>query len=165
MSTDRISPTTDGRFFSPGEAMEAIERDGFNWCLVRKYFKFTDEWLSEGQYDKMLAVALASIENDVGKDILLDMLDLQYAVFLEQVALQKSMLGEAECEENCIAFGERVMAYLQANANHRPRTTYSRKSARTALLEIPPGQMIQRLLGESSAPASMRGTALQEHKA
>jgi len=149
-------------FFRPEDAMKAIEQDGFNWRLVRDYFRFTDDWLSEGQYEKMLELALASIENDEGRNVLLDMLDLEYAVFLEQVALQERMLGEAACDEDSVAFGERVMAYLQSNSNNRPGSNWSRKSARSALFEIPPGTLILRLLGESAAPAARDLTAQQE---
>ncbi len=140
-------------FVRPEEALAAIETNGFDWRLVRDYFRFTDDWLSESQYGKMLDLALASIESDEGRNVLLDMLDLEYAVFLEQVALQERMLGPVACEKESVAFGERVMAYLQINANSRPRSTSFRKSARTALLEMPPGQLIERLLGDSNAPA------------
>mgnify|MGYP003383349433 CR=1 FL=1 len=149
-------------FFRPEDAMKAIEQDGFNWRLVREYFRFTDAWLSEGQYGKLLDLALASIENDVDRNVLLDMLDLEYAVFLEQVALQERMLGQAACDEESVAFGERVMAYLQINSNNRPGSNRSRKSARSALFEIPPGTLISRLLGESAAPATRDFTAQQE---
>jgi hypothetical protein len=141
-------------FFRPEEAIASIERDGFNWRLVREYFRFTDGWLSEGQYSNLLEKALASIGNDAGRNTLLDMLDLQYAVFLEQVALQERMLGEAECDRESVAFGERVMAYLQFNANCRPDRSH-RKSARTALFEIAPGQLINRLMGSPDDPGQV----------
>ena len=111
-------------FSRPEDAMKAIEQDGFNWRLVREYFRFSDEWLSEGQYGKMLELALASIEGDEGRHVLLDMLDLEYAVFLEQVALQERMLSKADCDEGSVAFGERVMAYLQINSNNRPGSNW-----------------------------------------
>jgi hypothetical protein len=62
--------------------------------------------------------------------------------------LQSRMLGPEACEEESVAFGERVMAYLQINANCRPSSTSLRKSARTALFEVPPGRLIHRLLGD-----------------
>ncbi len=141
--------------------MSAIKQDGFDWRLVREYFRFTDEWLSEGQYGRMLDMALVSIGEVSSRNVLLDMLDLQFAIFLEQVALQEKMLGEAECAKESVAFGERVMAYLQINANSRPRSTSFRKSARTALLETPPGQLIHRLLGDLITSES-KGVAQQE---
>jgi len=150
MVANRFVRFGEAMFSRPEEAMTSIEQDGFNWRFVREYFRFTDAWLSEGQYGKMLELALASIGEDVGRNILLDMLDLEYAVFLEQVALQERMLGEKACEEDSVAFGERVMAYLQINANHRPLSGRSRKSARSALFEISPGMLIDRLLGDSS---------------
>jgi len=156
MTRDRFFLKRNGYFSNPNEALEAIQKYGLDWRLIREYFLFTDDWLSEGQYDELLATALVSINDDTGKDVLLDMLDLQYAIFLEQVALQERMIGEVACEEKSVAFGERVMAYLQINSNNRPATSNFRKSARTALFEIEPGQMIQRLLGGSQAPEPRR---------
>ena len=146
MALHRFSEDGTGMFFRPNEAIESINRHGFNWRWVREYFRFTDGWLSEGEYGRMLDAALTSIGNDVGRNTLLDMLDLQYAVFLEQVALQEQMLGPNACEEESVAFSERVMGYLQINANNRPDGLH-RKSARSALFEIAPGQLINRLLG------------------
>lgn len=151
MTRDRFFLKRNGYFSNPNEALEAIQKDGFDWRLIREYFRFTDDWMSEGEYDELLSAALASIADDAGKDVLLDMLDLQYAIFLEQVALQKRMIGKVACEEKSVAFGERVMAYLELNSQYRPSSTEFRKSTRTALFEIEPGQMIQRLLGGTEA--------------
>ena len=150
MATNRFMRSREPIFFHPEEAMASIEKDGFNWRLVREYFRFTDNWLSEGQYGKLLDLALNSIGHDEGRNVLLDMLDLEYAVFLEQVALQERMLGRDACDVERVAFGDRVMAYLQCNANYRPASGLFRKSARSALFEIPPGTLIRRLLGGSS---------------
>ena len=162
MTRDRFFLKRNGYFSNPNEALEAIQKDGFDWRLIREYFRFTDNWLSEGEYYELLAAALASIADDAGKDVLLDMLDLQYAIFLEQVALQKRMIGKVACEEQSVAFSERVMAYLELNSQYRPSSTEFRKSARTALLEIRPGQMIHRLLGGSEAPEPRRRIASVE---
>lgn len=139
-----------GEFNSPAEAMAAIEHDGFNWRLSRDYFRFTDSWLSESEYDRLLSVALRSIKVETNQNALLDMLDLQYAAFLEQVAIQERILDKDACIEESVAFGERVMAYLQINSNHRPISAPSQKSARTALFDIPPGQLINRLMGSQN---------------
>jgi hypothetical protein len=151
MPREQFSRKMGGRFSGSDAALEAIQKDGFDWRLVREYFRFTDDWMTEGEYDELLAAALSSIADAAGKDVLLDMLDLQYAIFLEQVALQKRMIGKVACEEKSVAFGERVMAYLELNSQYRPSSTEFRKSARTALLEIRPGQMIHRLLGGTEA--------------
>ena len=159
MTIDRFFLKRNGYFSNPNEALEAIQKDGFDWRLVREYFRFTDDWMSEGEYDELLAAALASIADAAGKDVLLDMLDLQYAIFLEQVALQERMIGKVACEEKSVAFGERIMAYLELNSQYRPSSTEFRKSARTALFEIEPGQLIQRLLGRSQAREPRRRNA------
>ena len=159
MTREQFSRKMDGHFSGSDAALESIQKDGFDWRLVREYFRFTDDWMSEGEYDELLAAALASIADDAGKDVLLDMLDLQYAIFLEQVALQKRMIGKVAYEEKSVAFGERVMAYLEINSQYRPSSIDFRKSARTALFEIEPGQLIQRLLGGSQAPEPRRRNA------
>jgi hypothetical protein len=134
-------------FLNPDDAIKSIEQEGFNWRLVREYFRFSDQWLSEGEYGRMLEIALAFMGDDDGRNALLDMLDLEYAVFLEQVALQEQMLGKVACEDERVAFSERVMAYLQINANNRPRSGEYLISVRSALLKTPPRQLIHRLLG------------------
>ncbi len=162
MVTRRFARFGEPMFLRPEDAMAALEKEGFDWRLVREYFRFTDDWLSEGQYGKMLDMALASLQNDEDRNVLLDMLDLEYAVFLEQVALQERMLGPAVCEEESVAFSERVMAYLQINANNRPSSTVFSKSARTVLLESPPGKLIHRLLGDLNTPVSKRITQQED---
>lgn len=154
MATNQFSRFGEPFFFRPDDALASIENEGFNWRLVREYFRFTDQWLSEGDYEKMLDKALASVGDDDGRNVLIDMLDLEYAVFLEQVALQEQMLGKLACEDENVAFVERVMAYLQINANNRPRSGEHRMSARSALLKIPPGQLIHRLLGNPDTSGS-----------
>lgn len=151
MPANRFTGFGEPTFRHPQEAIAAIERDGFNWRLVREYFRFTDDWLSEGEYNRLLGLALASIGDDEGRKILLDMLDLQYSVFLEQVALQEKMLKHTEDDRESVAFGERVMAYLQINSNHRPFSGGGRMSARSALFDIPPGTMVELLLGSQGS--------------
>jgi hypothetical protein len=155
----------------PEDEMESILQEGFDWRRIRDYFPFDDSWLSEGEYRRLLDTALKAITNPDDREALLDMLDLQYSVFLEQVALQDRILvriaGEkAEAEEalgaasarrsryhsieddvESAAFGERVMTYLQINSGYRRGTQMRRRSARSALLETLPGTLIDRLLG------------------
>jgi len=164
MQANRLGRFGEPMFLRPEDAMKAIEQDGFSWRLVREYFRFTDDWLSEGQYERMLELAMASIKSDTGRIALLDMLDLEYMVFLEQVAIQEQMLGKAACDEYSVAFGERVMGYLQINYNHRPQANWSRKSARSVLFGIPPGTLLPRLIGESSSSASSKITVYQEDR-
>jgi hypothetical protein len=135
-----------GHFDSPEEAIESVRRDGFDWRLLREYFRFTDDWLSEGAYDRLLSACLQAIGDDEDGSALIDMLDLQYAVLLAQGAVQDRLLNRRD-DEGGVIFGERVMAYLQLNATHRPRSLGRARSARSALLETPPGELIHRLLG------------------
>jgi hypothetical protein len=151
MVSDALWGRGDPVFRSGADALASVERDGFDWKLLREYFPFTDSWLSEGQYDKLVSACLRSIDEPDDQVAMLDMLDLQYAVFLEQVAVQERMLGHEDDEEaSPIAFGERVMAYLQINHNHRPDFGVGYRSARSALLETPPGHLIRRLLGKAA---------------
>jgi hypothetical protein len=148
MVNDALCGRGDTVFRSGADAIASVERDGFDWKLLREYFRFNDSWLSEGQYDTLVSACLRSIDAPDDQHALIDMLDLQYAVFLEQVAVQQRMLGHVDDDEaSPIAFGERVMAYLQINHNHRPDFGIGYRSARSALLETPPGHLIQRLLG------------------
>jgi hypothetical protein len=151
MANDALWGRGDPGFLSGADAIASVERDGFDWKLIREYFRFTDSWLSEGQYEQLLSACLRSIEAPDGQQALLDTLDLQYAVFLEQVAVQERQLGHKDDDEALpVAFGERVIAYLQINHDYRPDLGIGYPSARTALLETPPGHLIRRLLGTAA---------------
>jgi hypothetical protein len=149
MRSDAATQLGVSRFVSPEEAIESVRRDGFDWWLLREYFRFTDDWLSEGSYDRLLSASIEAIGNHEATTALIDMLDLQYAVLLEQGAIQDRMVKSRDHDVGVI-FGERVMAYLQINANRRLRSSGKTKSARSALLETPPGELIHRLLGGGS---------------
>jgi hypothetical protein len=136
-----------GGFRSATDAITSLKREGFDWRLVRQYFRFADDWLSEGEYAQLLWACLQEVGTSHGKNTLLDMLDLQNSVFLEQVALQERMLGCSSDENQDVAFGERVMTYLTINHGYRPDVRSHRPCARTVLLNTEPGELINKLLG------------------
>lgn len=160
-----LRPDRERFFASPYQAMDDIKTNGFDWHLVREYFKFTDSWLSEGEYSEMLGLALDSIKDRENKIVLLDMLDLQYTIFLEQVHLQEKILeqmfekisgkqkgrsyferGEGNLmyvvdEDIYVAFGERVIGYLCINEKARICNSEDSKGAASSYSKIPPGSL------------------------
>ena len=164
-----LRPDRERFFVSPYQAMDDIKTNGFDWHLVREYFKFTDSWLSEGEYSEMLGLALDSIEDRETKIVLLDMLDLQYTIFLAQVHLQEKILkqmfeknsgkkegrpyfvrGEGDVmyvgdEDISVANGERVIGYLFANEAARIRNSEDSKGAASSYSKIPPGSLAANL--------------------
>jgi hypothetical protein len=146
-------------FSSPAEAMEEIRTKGFDWRLVREYFQFNDSWLSERQYSQMLNLSLASINCAEKKIILLDMLDLQYTVFLAQVYLQEKILNSGENsrtefiregdnffvvdESISIAFSDRVGNYLLINEEARIHNKELSKGAASTYGMIGPDHLAE----------------------
>jgi len=116
--------------------------------------------LSEGEYTSLLNAALETMPDSEARAALLAMLDLQFAVLLEQFSVQERFVGHNEFDGAPVACGERAMAYLQINSNCRWQFTRSRLSARTALLNTPAGHLIDRLLG---TPPD-RSADIQTHK-
>lgn len=120
--------------------LSQLSRHGFSWNDLQDYFPFSDLW-SEGEYERLLAASLVSIADEDERSHLLALLDLQYAVMLEQLSIQEKFCKKFSIELQNPIFAERVMGYLQINANERD----SGKSVRTALLNIAPGELWSKL--------------------
>ena len=120
--------------------IQRITKKGFDWNYLHLYFPYSDRW-SEGEYETLLQKSLLTIQSPDAKKDLLAMLDLQYAVLLEQMAIKEYRLNELGVKIIEGIFTERVMAYLQINSNFR---TFN-ASARSALLKIAPGSLWTKL--------------------
>ena len=120
--------------------LSQLSRHGFSWNDLQDYFPFSDIW-SEGEYGRLLAASLVSIADEDERSHLLAQLDIQYAVMLEQLSIQEKFCEKSATKLENPIFGERVMGYLQINANER----VSGQSARAALLNIAPGGLWSKL--------------------
>ena len=120
--------------------LQRITKMGFDWNYLHLYFPYSDRW-SEGEYETLLQESLLTIQSPDAKKDLLGMLDLQYAVLLEQMAIKEYRLNELGVKIIKGIFTERVMAYLQINSNFRNFNA----SARSALLKIAPGGLWSKL--------------------
>jgi hypothetical protein len=73
--------------------LQRITKKGFDWNYLHLYFPYSDRW-SEGEYETLLQESLLTIQSPDAKKDLLGMLDLQYAVLLEQMAIKEYRLNE-----------------------------------------------------------------------
>ena len=107
------------------QAMKSLEDFGFNWELLREYFPFGDIGLREGNYERLLTGCLKGIDSEQERDLLLDLLDVQAAVFLEQCWVQNEKLPKlkseysSDVESAMTAEGHFASAWLQINRNNR----------------------------------------------
>jgi hypothetical protein len=149
------------RFDNPQEAIEELRSNGFDWALLHDIFRYDDRWLSEGQYEELLTLALASISSDKGRSVLLKILDLQYVCLLENESLRGGMLEDqdsgkialsgVEPEESYLfpnpecMFGERIVSYLAINAREQFKLDGSRNGAFENYSKLPPGTISDHL--------------------
>lgn len=129
------------KFKTPKQAIDSVKTSGFDWGMLKQYFRYTDQWLSEGEYSTLLHVSISSLAEIQDRERLLELLDLQYVVLLEQATFQTEKVGD-----NNLFFFERVSAYLQINLNVRNAFGLSR-TADLNHLQMRNGKLYQRLLG------------------
>jgi hypothetical protein len=127
-------------FKTPKQAIDSVKSSGFDWGMLRQYFKFTDQWLREGEYQSLLNASFASLKEDQDRELLVQLLDLQYLVLLEQATFQSEKMGDESP-----FFFERVAAYLQINTN--VRNSHGLGNSRSLNHSMRSGDLYQRLLG------------------
>ena len=97
------------------ESISSINQFGFRWSLFQKYFCFGDTSLGEGNYQKLVIASLESLKDYKDKVRLISLLDMQAAVFLEQIWVmneKSKQKNEVDLIQSHIA-----SAWIQINEN------------------------------------------------
>lgn len=98
------------RKLSLPRALAAIGAQGFRWDRFQEYFPFGNLELREGEYLSLVEAALESFATKDDRQLLLDLLDIQWCVFIEQVWVANERthdtLTGAEMAHARIAIGE-----------------------------------------------------------
>ena len=123
-------------------AMHAIETDGFHWAMLRDYFAFGDIALREGDYQRLVAAAIQSLDDRDASARLLDLLDAQASVFLEQVWVQNEMLERLGQEGTFQIEGHFASAWLQIHSNLRHELGLPARDLRQVMLNLPSTESI-----------------------
>lgn len=98
--------------FQPSPQVQAvldeIATKGFDWLAFERVFP-TDVWsIREGEYAEVLEAVLSALGSDEERDLLLDLLDAQWATYLERLWAMDQMSGT----QTCIGLAHGVQARL-----------------------------------------------------
>jgi len=116
------------------EAISSIEKFGFDWSLFQSYFPFGDFSLREGHYQKLVLASLESIQDFNDKVRLIALLDMQAAVFLEQIwVINEKVEHEKEMDSIPSHF---ALAWIQINSNLSQKFNLPRRDVRSLMLEL-----------------------------
>jgi len=130
------------------QAMTSLKENGFSWGLLREYFPFGDTGLREGNYERLLTSCLEGIDSEQEQNLLLDLLDVQAAIFLEQCWVQNEKLPmlksdfSSDVEPVLQAECHFASAWLQINSNHRGPKRGLNQNARNAMLNMVEGETL-----------------------
>lgn len=90
MNNFRVSPEVEA-------LLEEISTNGFNWLDFERVFP-ADIWnIREGEYLAVLEAVLKALHSDEERDLLLDLLDAQWATYLERLWVMDRMSGTRRC--------------------------------------------------------------------
>lgn len=139
------------------QAMEAVEKDGFRWYLLREYFPFGAVELREGNYQRLVIACLDSLSSQVDRERLLDLLDMQAVTFLEQCWVQNEMEAASAAESSSATADELgtfgmaahfAAAWIQINSNLRGSAGLDRTDLMRVLRGLPAGGSLAQYLSE-----------------
>jgi hypothetical protein len=128
----------------------------FSWPAFQRFFPFGDLSPTEGEYERRVLDALESLPTTEERNLLMDLLDTQWCVYLEQLWVQCDRAGSDE--HRPVGQAHFAAARLQINSNIRSDCGLVRKDARRAMLALPRGEML--LLRILSLAAGRMGKAL-----
>lgn len=122
--------------------IKEIEEHGFDWERIREIFPFASLELREGEYQTLLSLCLKSLSNKDDKELLLELLDAQWAVYLEQLWIENEKSQGAD-NSGPVHF---VLARLQIHSNLRHSEGLRPASMRTRMMNIGGDNTIAKLL-------------------
>ena len=116
-------------------SLESIQTNGFDWALFRNYFPFGDISLREGNYEKLVTAALDALSHHDERSQLIALLDVQAAVFLEQMYVQNEALERLNIEPSGVD-AHIAAAWIQINSNLSHKYNLPRRDLRSIMLGL-----------------------------
>ena len=123
-------------------ALKSLEHDGFRWKRISHYFPFGDTALGEGNYQRLVKAALASLTNRDEKQLLLDLLDAQACVYTEQVWVANELAERSGEAKPFPVEAHFSTAWLQINSNMRFENRLQPRDSRAAMLKLQPPETL-----------------------
>lgn len=119
--------------FSFERALRHIEQQGFRWDRFQALFPFGYLGIREGEYAQLVEAALRSIDDVSEQSLFMDLLDLQWCTYLEQLWAMASFSNEEDAY-----IGERycVNARLQIDSNIRGDFDLPKKDLRHVMMSV-----------------------------
>lgn len=93
------------------DAETELAEQGFRWERFRETFSFGATEYGEGRYQRLVSEALKQLPNDRQREMLIALLDVQAAAFLEQAWVQNEFFEAEEdvrFERACAEFSRKV---------------------------------------------------------
>jgi hypothetical protein len=119
--------------FSLERAMRELEHQGLRWERFQALFPFGFLGLREGEYVQLVEAALRSISDTAEQSHLMDLLDMQWCTYLEQLWAMSSFSND---ETRFAGESERVNARLQIGSNIRREFNLPKKDLRHVMLSV-----------------------------
>lgn len=117
-----------------------ISEAKFNWECFWKDFPYGDLRSSQGQYQQSVIDALLILPKEQ-QVVLLDLLDLQWMAYAEQLSIISSHdLAQALAHQ-----ADTTFARLQINSNLRGKFGLPRRDMRGALMRLAPGEVLDKI--------------------
>jgi hypothetical protein len=117
------------------DSLESIQTKGFDWALFREYFPFGDISLREGNYEKLVTAALDALSHHDERSQLIALLDVQAAVFLEQMYVQNEAMEKMDIEPTGIE-AHFASAWIQINSNLSFKYKLPHRNLSSIMLEL-----------------------------
>lgn len=150
------------------DAEAEFAEKGFRWERFREIFPFGATEYGEGRYQRLVSEALKQLPDNRQREMLMALLDIQAAAFLEQTWVQNELFEaeeeirfEKECADLSQKSGERryrdaperrdppfmmaahyAAAWLQINDNLRLKYGLARCGGRAAMLGLGAGDFL-----------------------
>jgi hypothetical protein len=104
------------RRFSLDEAKYTIESEGFDFTQLQALFPFGFLGIREGEYAELVEMALDSLSTPDDQTLLMDLLDVQWHVYCEQLGFARDRSDDPESLVGLMHFAE---ARIQIDENVR----------------------------------------------
>ncbi|MEE1877940.1 hypothetical protein [Altererythrobacter litoralis] len=113
-------------------ALQQINGAGFKWHQFKDVFPFGFLGIREGQYYELVKAAALSLPTDKERSLLIDMLDMQWATYLEQLWVANDFGGDKHRFAGQCHFAD---ARIQIDNKIRDELDLEPRSVRSALLD------------------------------
>ena len=113
--------------------LAAIREDGFDWEEFQDIFPFSFLDIGEGEYVQLVNAVLDQLPDDVERTVLLNLLDIQWNVYVEQLWVAHEFGNDPKRFAGESHF---ALARLQIDSNIRLERGLPRKDGRRAMMNL-----------------------------